>query len=140
MSKPFDFTRLEPAPVVIPTGREKQPPRHKPGEKFLKGPIPWPWLEVASVLPGKALAIGLAVWREAGCRNERSVPLNLSNQCIPRRTAQRALQCLESSGLVSVEHRDGRPPLVTLLSVPIESHSEPEGSERAVNYFSKGSE
>ena len=69
MSEPFDFTRVEPAPATIPTGREKQPPRHKPGEKFLKGPIPWPWIESAGALPGKALAIGLAVWRKAGCRN-----------------------------------------------------------------------
>ena len=120
MSEPFDFTRVEPAPAKIPTGREKQPPRHKPGEKFLKGPIPWPWIELAGALPGKALAIGLAVWREAGCRHERTVPLNLSNQGIPRRTAQRGLQALESAGLVSIQHRDGRPPLVTLLSATVQ--------------------
>lgn len=118
MAEPFDFRRVEPAPVMIPTGREKQAPRHKPGEKFLKGPIPWPWIELAGSLPGKALSVGLAVWREAGCRNEGTVPLNLSNQRIPRRTAQRGLQALESAGLVSIQHRDGRPPLVTLLSVP----------------------
>jgi hypothetical protein len=69
------------------------------------------------MLPGKARVVGLAVWREAGIRNERTVPLNLSNLTIPRRTAQRALQSLVAAGLVSVEHRDGRPPLVTLLGV-----------------------
>jgi hypothetical protein len=126
---PFDFSRVEPAPVLIPTGREKQPPRHKPGEKFLKGPIPWPWLASASSLPGKALAIGLAVWREAGCRNERTVPLNLSNQGIPRRTAQRALQALASARLVSILHREGRPTLVTLLSAPPEGCPTTEGTE-----------
>ena len=129
MAKPFDFTRVEPAPPTIRTGREKQPPRHKPGEKFLKGPIPWPWIELAGLLPGKALAIGLAVWREAGCRNEGTVPLNLSNQRIPRRTAQRALQALASAGLVSIQHRDGRPPLVTLLSTTVPVPFIPEGTE-----------
>ena len=111
---PFDPSRLEPAPSKLPTGRENLPPRHAPGEKFLKGPIPWRWLELAGLLSGKALAVALVVWREAGCRNERTVPVNLSAQRIPRRTVQRGLQELERSGLVSVEHRPGRPPLVTL--------------------------
>ena len=68
MADPFDPARLTPAPTVISSGREKRPPRHKPGEKFLKGPVPWQWVEAASRLPGKALAVGLAAWREAGCR------------------------------------------------------------------------
>ena len=118
VSNPFDSSRLEPAPTDIPTGREKHPPRHGPGEKFLKGPIPWRWLEAAAQLPGAALAVGLVVWREAGCRNERTVPLNLSALWMPRRTAQRALQALVGAGLVSVTHRDGRPPLVTLNDTP----------------------
>ena len=84
----------------------------------MKGPIPWRWLEAAAQLPGAALAVGLVVWREAGCRNERTVPLNLSALWMPRRTAQRALQALVGAGLVSVTHRDGRPPLVTLNDAP----------------------
>ncbi|HJZ56350.1 MAG TPA: hypothetical protein VKE74_15400 [Gemmataceae bacterium] len=114
---PFDPSRLEAAPASIPTGRESRPPRHRPGEKFVKGPIPWRWVESAAALPGKALAVGLVVWREAGCRNERTVPLNLSGLRMPRRTAQRALQALEAAGLVSVEHRDGRLSRVTLNDV-----------------------
>jgi hypothetical protein len=112
---PFAPGRLEPAPLTVPTGREHRPPRHGPGEKFLKGPIPWQWIEAAAALPGKALAVGLVVWREAGCRNAATVPLNLSGLRMPRRTAQRALQSLRDGGLVAVEHRLGRPPLVTLL-------------------------
>jgi hypothetical protein len=114
---PFDPSRLHPAPVNLPDRGDTRPPRHGPGEKFLKGPIPWPWIQAAAELPGKALAVGLAIWREAGCRNERTVPLNLSNQGMPRRTAQRALQSLQAAGLVSVEHRDGRPTLVTIHAV-----------------------
>ena len=142
MVNPFDPSRLEPAPVNLLTGAEKRPPRHGPGEKFLKGPIPWRWLELASALPGKALVVGLAIWKEAGCRNERTVPLNLSNQRMPRRTAQRGLQALAGAELVSVEHRDGRPPLVTLLPTrergPVTSQREPSargcphGSTRVV--------
>lgn len=115
---PFDPSRLEPAPVHVPTNQDKRPPRHAPGEKFLKGPIPWRWLERAFELPGQALLVGLVIWREAGCLNERTAPLNLSNLPVPRRTAQRALQALAGAGLVTIEHRDGRPPLVTLRDSP----------------------
>ncbi len=115
---PFDPSRLAPAPDHVPTGRENRPPRHGQGERFLKGPIPWRWVEVAATLPGKALAVALVIWREAGCRNERTVPLNLSAVRMPRRTAQRALQTLERAGLVGVAHRSGRPPLVTLNDAP----------------------
>jgi hypothetical protein len=115
---PFDPSRLEPAPAHVPTGREKRPPRHAPGEKFLKGPIPWRWLERAGGLPGKALVVGLAIWLEAGCRNERTVPLNLSKLGMSRSTAQRGLQALCNAQLVAVEHRDGRPALVTLNDAP----------------------
>jgi hypothetical protein len=66
----------------------------------------------------KALAVALVVWREAGCRNERTVPVNLSRVRMPRRTAQRSLQALEAAGLVSVEHRAGRLSLVTLNATP----------------------
>ena len=62
----------------------------------------------------EGLAVGLAAWREAGCRRIRTVPLNLSGLTVPRRTAQRGLSALECAGLVAVEHRKGRPPLVTL--------------------------
>jgi hypothetical protein len=118
VTDPFDPSRLKPAPTTISTGREKRPPRHRPGEKFLKGPLPWRWVEAASKLKGKALAVGLVVWREAGCRKVRTVPLNLSALVVPRRTAQRGLIALESAGLVSVNRRKGRPPLVTLLEMP----------------------
>lgn len=112
---PFDCTRLHTDTPSAPANCK--PPRHKPGEHFLKGPIPWRWLERAGELPGKALVVALVVWREAGCRNAATVPLNLSGLRVPRRTAQRALRTLELSGLVAVEHRNGRPPLVTLRDV-----------------------
>ncbi len=118
MTDPFDPSRLDPGLADIPTGQDSRPPRHRPGEHFLRGPIPWRWLEVAAELPGKVLAVALLLWREAGCRNARTVPLNLSAMRIPRRTAQRAMQALEDSGLVAVEHRIGRPSLVTLRDAP----------------------
>ena len=43
--------------------KEKLLPRHRQGEKFLKGPIPWDWLTKAAQLPGHALHVALVLWR-----------------------------------------------------------------------------
>jgi hypothetical protein len=56
------------------------PPRHRQGEKFLKGPLPWGWLERAFRLRGKALHVALLLWYKAGCRNKRTVPFSLSRR------------------------------------------------------------
>ena len=56
----------------------KRPPRHRPGEAFLKGPIPWRWLVAAARLPGKALQVSLLLWKEAGCRKSRVVTFCLA--------------------------------------------------------------
>jgi hypothetical protein len=50
----------EPARLSLPVpppaaGLTRRPPRHRRGERFLKGPIPWPWISAAAALPGKAL-------------------------------------------------------------------------------------
>lgn len=74
--------------------------------------------------------VGLAVWKEAGCVNERTVPFNLSRLGIPRRTAQRALESLAEAGLVGVEHRIGRPTLVTLKPAPPVSGAPNSGAGR----------
>ncbi len=99
----------------------KRPPRHRKGEGFLKGPIPWPWLCCTIALPGKALAVALLLWREAGIRNQRTVRINLSALGafgLPRATARRGLQSLASAKLVTVTHRPGRALEVTLLELP----------------------
>jgi hypothetical protein len=44
----------------------KRPPRHRPGEAFIKGTIPWVWLKTAARLPGKALPVALLLWKQAG--------------------------------------------------------------------------
>jgi hypothetical protein len=59
---PFDPETLrltENSPKFCPDPQLKKPPRHRSGEKFLKGPIPLLWLIQAGRLPGKALHVGL---------------------------------------------------------------------------------
>src|SRR5262245_57375726 len=95
--------------------------RRRRTEPFLMGPISWTWLVRAAGLPGKALAIGLVAWREAGCRKSRTVPVNLAASAaamgIHPATPARGLRALERAGLVTVIRRPGRRVVVTLRDV-----------------------
>jgi hypothetical protein len=103
----------------------QRPPRHKRGELFLKGPIPWCWLEQAARLKRRALMVGLLLWREAGFRRQRTVPFNLTRRAqavgFSLRTVRRCLRKLEQAKLVAVDHHPGCCLEVTLLDAPAAS-------------------
>lgn len=93
-------------------------PRHKPGETFLKGPIPLPWLYQAGQQPGKALHVAIALWFLAGVKRSHKVALSgalLRRLGVARHAGYRGLGALETAGLDSVERHSGRNPLVTIL-------------------------
>ncbi len=97
------------------------PPRHKPGEHFLKGPIPWNWLQKASMLPGKSLHVGIGLWKRSGMQKSRTVKLSnvaMEDIGVDRFAKRRALEALEKAGLISVQRGQGRSPIVTLLNAP----------------------
>jgi hypothetical protein len=97
-----------------------RPPRHRPGEPFLMGPIPWAWLDRAGRLPGKALAVGLVLWRQAGLKSNRTVHLCLAGSRslgLREASARRGLKELENAGLVEVRRLPGRGIDATLLDV-----------------------
>ena len=86
--------------------------------KFLKGPIPWGWIIEASKLSGKALLVGMAVWRLKGIKGEK--PFYLTNSEVEalgvhRNTKSRALKELEGAGLIAVERKKGRFPKIKVL-------------------------
>jgi hypothetical protein len=69
-------------------------------------------------LPGKALAIGLMLWKESGCARRTTVHFCLSRavaEGVPITTARRAIRALERAGLVAIERLPGRGLRVTLL-------------------------
>jgi hypothetical protein len=105
-----------------PTGRARRPPRPGQGEKFLKGPIAWSWLTKAARLPGKTLAVAIAISFLAGLTKSNTVKLGLSNleaeMGVKRDAAARGLAALEAAGLVRVERHVGRKPRVTVLPSP----------------------
>jgi hypothetical protein len=98
--------------------KKRRPPRHKPGESFLKGPIPWSWITRASQLPGRSLHVALGVWYLAGLTKKGTVKLSgnvLKDLGVDRYAANRGLKQLEDAGLVEVERHAGRQPIVTIL-------------------------
>ena len=117
---PFDpdHLRLE-VEHILPGETAKRPYRHRHRKRFIKGPIPLSWVSIAAVLPGKALAVGMFLWHDAGWRKKQTVKLSLnrlSRLDIHRNSARRGLLALERAGLVSVARASGRAPLVTLLA------------------------
>ena len=89
-------------------------------EPFLKGPVPIPWLIAAGALPGKSLTVGIALWFKSGLSSSRTIKPTgtLWRQFgLSRQAVYRALRHLESEGLIVVERRRGRNPIVTIKDV-----------------------
>ena len=97
-------------------------PRPRAGEKFLKGPIPLDWLSTAARLPGRSLHVAIAIWFTASLARSATVPLsNVASLTfgLDRNAKYRALQWLEEAGLISVQRKLGRSPVVTLLELKV---------------------
>ncbi len=92
-------------------------PRHRGGELFVRGPIPWAWLTAAARLPGCALHVGIVLWLESGFRTSAVVALSqqrLRDLGVDRYAGYRGLLRLEQADLVDVRRRPGRLAVVTL--------------------------
>ena len=93
-------------------------PRPKPGERFLKGPIPFSWLGRAMRLPGKALHVAIVVWHLAEMKKSRVIALSnavLRENGVRRHAGYLGLAALEKEGLVTVSRHNGRNSIVTIL-------------------------
>lgn len=93
-------------------------PRHQQGERFLRGPIPWAWVERAARLPGRAWHVGTAIWFEAFVTKSRTIALSGERLCelgVSRHQKSDALKALERAGLIAIDQAPGCSPRVTLL-------------------------
>src|SRR5262245_46853445 len=123
-----DADHFDPQRWEMPTGANPAParkgqrrPRTRRLDRFLKGPVPWPWLLRAMALPGKALAVGLMLWLQRGLTGRRTVHFCLTRAAaegIPTTTARRAVRQLEGAGLVAIRRMPGRGLEVTILDLP----------------------
>lgn len=89
-----------------------------PTAKFIKGPIPLGWISRANTLPGKAGAVGVALWFLAGVQGSRVVKLTGEVERIAgcsRKAVYQALRALDAAGLLVAHHRQGARASVTLL-------------------------
>ena len=78
--------------------------------RFIKGPIPWKWLSLASLEGGKCLAVGVCIWFLSGLKksNQVKIPTSALEQMgVSRFSYYRAIRKLEAKGLVSVTRRLG---------------------------------
>jgi hypothetical protein len=114
----LDRLRLAGSTIESPAPPDSPARRRVRGE-FLKGPVPLAWLSAASKLPGKvALAVGLALWFEAGRRRSQTVTLTsaiLARFGVNRKGKYRGLASLEKAGLIEVVRVPRRNPVVTIL-------------------------
>ncbi len=120
---PLDPKRLSLSTLTERRATGTRPPRHKPGEKFLKGPIPWNWLSSAAHQPGKALHVAIVLWLLAGIKRTRTVALSgsvLRGFGVNRHSGYRGLASLEAAGLVGVDRHPGRNPIVTIWEAAAE--------------------
>ncbi len=93
-------------------------PRHRPGERFLKGPVPWQWLTRAAQQPGRALHVAIAIWFWASIIGSGQIALSISRLKelgVSRYAAYRGLAALERAGLILVQRHRGRKPIITLM-------------------------
>jgi hypothetical protein len=101
-----------------------QLPVRTKGEAFLGGPIPMSWVERAAALPGRAWQMACALWFQALCSKPKCPTVQLERRTLTRfsllagPTRRRALNALERAGLIRVEYRAGRRPIVTILPAP----------------------
>ena len=90
----------------------------RPESKFIRGPIPFDWMKRANKLGGKVGAVGLALWFLSGLRKSKDFKITGEVEelaAVDRKTLYRALEALESSGLISLRRLEGARPIVTLL-------------------------
>jgi hypothetical protein len=94
-------------------------PKHGPGERFLRGPIPMEWLKRVVGCGRRAEAVAVLLWYAAGYQRKNPVKLTphvLSELSVAPRAAKDILQKMADRGLVHVEFHRGRSPVVTLIS------------------------
>ena len=122
--EPSILTKLAlPKDKVIIIKPKDKVPRHKTGDKFLKGPIPLNWLCKAAQLPGRSLHVANAIWFLVGLNKSPTVKLNqtiLTKFGVTRHCKYRALDWLSDARLIVVKKATGKSPVVTVLSVPEE--------------------
>jgi hypothetical protein len=117
----WDLDRLRlPAEMVGECERRRKPPRHHPGDPFIRGPIAHAWMATACRLPGSGLRVAMAYWFHAGRfrfrYGRRWDLLDVARGLrISSLSARRGLHAAERAGLLSISREPGRKLAVSIL-------------------------
>jgi hypothetical protein len=102
--------------------RQRQERAKRREKRFVRGPIPLWWVERASRLPGKALAVGMAIWFKSGMTLAGAevpvTPALVKPFGVTRQAGYRAMRALENVGLIVVSRHRGRCPRVRIVREP----------------------
>ncbi|MGA7499418.1 MAG: hypothetical protein WBX00_22025 [Isosphaeraceae bacterium] len=119
----WDLDRLRlPAELVGDVSGRRRPPRHRPGDPFIKGPIPYAWIASACRLPGSGLHVGMAYrFHSRRFRFRRGRHWDLDDVAVGLRisinSVRRGLQAAELAELLAVEREPGCKLAVAVLDL-----------------------
>ena len=118
----LDQLRLPPELVGDLTPK-RRPPRHRPGDPFIKGPIPYLWIALACRLPGVGLHVAMAYrFHSQRFRFRRGRHWGLDDVAaglrISANSVRRGLHVAELAGLLAVEREPGCKLAVSVLDLP----------------------
>jgi hypothetical protein len=118
----WDLDRLRlPSERVGSLETRRRPPRHRPGDPFIKGPVPHAWIASACRLPGAGLQVAIAS-RFLCCRfrseNRWGLDVIADGLRISTRSARRGFHSAELAGLLAVEREPGCKLAVSVLDLP----------------------
>src|SRR3954471_12041143 len=105
----LDQLRLPPGMIGNLAGR-RRPPRHRQGDPFIRGPIPYAWIASACRLPGGGLHVAMACrFLCSRYRRENRWGLDAIAQGlqISPRSVRRGLNVAELAGLLAVAREPG---------------------------------
>src|SRR5262249_28366185 len=107
------------------------PPRHRPGDPFIRGPIPYAWIASACRLPGAGLHVAMSYrfYRGRFRFKRRGLRWGLPDVArglrISLRSARSGLHAAELAGLLSVSREPGHKLVVSVSDPP-----EPEAGSK----------
>jgi len=98
-------------------------PKHKRGELFIQGPIPFSWMAKASKHSGRGatVKVALLIWFSSGLKQHSNViklqSKHIKEFGIERNSLYRGILKLEELKLIAVLRKKGAKPIITILSV-----------------------
>jgi hypothetical protein len=117
----FNLDNLRLTPEQVAKAPRKPKVQRKPRRVFAGNfvpAIPLEWANTAGCLPGKALHVALAIWRQAALKRSVTIPLPngaLAGYGVKKQAKRVALLALERAGLIQVEWKPGCNPIVTII-------------------------